>query len=97
MDDTEEYNGFTNIETWSLQDYLRRRPEVFTRVRNLTTWYDIRDWCERLRDDMRAFLVLGRGLHPSELWAFDLLYKVGSLHRVDWKQVIEVIKQGSAN
>ena len=91
MNNTEEYNGWTNHETWAVDLWLSNDEglynEVYEIVKNskdeLEAEKSIKDYVEDLRDISRD---AGEELK-------NMFKDIGSLWRVNWQEIAEAWKE----
>ena len=88
---TEEYQGWSNRETWACNLWLTNEEGIYNEMMELTKRYPdkyelavaIKDYVEELADI--------RAESPGLLMMFD---DIGSLWRVDWVEIAEGFCEG---
>jgi len=84
---TEEYNGWTNRETWATKLHLDNNPTLNEIAWEYARAYDqayelgqvLKNWVE---EDLLTFESVTGGQ-----WLWTMLTDIGSLYRVNWREI----------
>lgn len=88
MTNEQDYNGWTNRETWATALYINNDEGLQSPILEVTQQHTN---TRELADEIQAFIeeVLDFDNVSSNRTAFNMLTDIGSLYRVNWYEIAE--------
>jgi len=79
---TQEYNGWTNYETWACNLWLNNDESMYHSALSIESSQDLREWVEGLSD-----------LKQEDAMLTSMFNDIGSMWRVNWIEIYEAFEE----